>query len=90
MTPRPAPHLIRWCLKAFGYAGICLPPMGIYILAAHLHSQRLIRHEKAHWRQYQRLGAVRFYAAYVWGLARHGYRNHPMELEARAAEGTHA
>jgi len=86
MTPRPAPHVIRWFLRTFGYGGIALPPAGIYILAEHLHSQRLIRHEQAHWRQWQRMGTVRFYATYAWGLVRHGYRNHPMEIEAREAE----
>ena len=86
MTPRPAPHIVRWLLRTTGYAGICLPPLGIYILAEHLANQRLIRHEQQHWRQWQRMGTVRFYAAYAWGLLRHGYRNHPLELEARAAE----
>jgi hypothetical protein len=86
MTPRPAPHIIRWFLRTFGYGGITLPPLGIYILAGHLHSQRLIRHEQQHWRQWQRMGTIGFYAAYAWGLLRHGYRNHPLELEARAAE----
>ena len=86
MTPRPARGPIRWFLRTTGYAGICLPPVGIYILAEHLHSQRLIRHEQAHWRQWQRMGTIRFYAAYLWGLVRHGYQNHPLELEARAAE----
>ena len=90
MQPRPARHLIRWFLRTFGYHGICLPPAGIFILAEHLYSDRLIRHERAHWAQWQRMGTIKFYAAYLWGLIRHGYRNHPMELEARAAEGTHA
>jgi hypothetical protein len=40
----------------------------------------------AHWAQYQRMGAVRFYAVYLWLLLRHGYQNHPMEIEARRAE----
>ena len=26
MTPRPAPHIIRWFLRTFGYGGITLPP----------------------------------------------------------------
>ena len=86
MILRPARHIVRWFLRAFGYGGITLPPLGIYILAEHLHSQRLIRHEQAHWRQWQRMGTIRFYAAYLWGLVRHGYRDHPMEIEARAAE----
>ena len=29
---------------------------------------------------------IRFYTAYLWGLVRHGYQNHPMEIEAREAE----
>lgn len=86
MTPRPAPHLIRWFLRTTGFAGICLPPFGIYILAEHLHSQRLIRHEQAHWRQWQRMGTVRFYVTYAWQVLRYSYRNAPMEVEARAAE----
>jgi hypothetical protein len=86
MTPRPAPHLIRWLLRASGFAGMVLPPVGIFILAEHMHSQRLIRHEQAHWRQWQRMGTVRFYVTYIWLWLRHGYRNHPMEIEAREAE----
>jgi hypothetical protein len=59
VTPRPAPHIIRWFLCTTGYAGICLPPVGIYILAEHLYSDRLIRHERAHWAQWQRMGTIR-------------------------------
>lgn len=86
MTPSPARHIIARFLRRFGFAGVALAPWGIFILAEHLHSRRLIRHEQAHWRQYQRMGLLRYYAAYLWGLLRHGYTNHPMEIEARAAE----
>jgi hypothetical protein len=86
MTPYPAPHIVRWFLRATGYGGVTLPPLGIFILAEHLHSQRLIRHEQAHWAQYQHLGWWRFVLAYLTGLIRHGYWNHPMEIEARRAE----
>ena len=86
MTPRPAPHIIRWFLRTSGFAGMVLPPVSIFILAERIHSQRLIRHEQAHWRQWQRMGTVRFYATYIWLWLRHGYRNHPMEIEAREAE----
>jgi hypothetical protein len=86
MTPRAAPHIIAWFLRRFGFAGVALAPFGIFILAEHLHSQRLIRHEQAHWRQWQRMGTMRYYATYVWQVMRHGYRNAPMEIEARAAE----
>jgi len=86
VNPKPARGPARWFLRTTGYAGIALPPLGIFILAEHLHSQRLIRHEQAHWQQWQRMGTIGFYGAYLWGLVRHGYRNNPMEIEAREAE----
>ena len=86
MTPIPARHIIRWYLALTGYDGITLPPWGVYIRRECLADPRLCRHEMAHWAQYQRMGAVRFYATYLWLLLRHGYQNHPMEIEARSAE----
>ena len=86
MTPRPARYLVRAYLALVGYDGITLPPFGIFIRAECLADERLCRHEMAHWRQWQRMGTLRFYAVYLWGLMRYGYRNHPMEIEARAAE----
>jgi len=86
MNPSPAPHVIRWFLRTFGYGGITLPPFGIFILPERLHQGWLVRHEQAHWQQAQRMGVVRFYAAYIWYTIRHGYRNNPMEVEAREAE----
>jgi hypothetical protein len=86
MTPRPAPHVIRWFLRAAGFGGITLPPLGIFILPERLHQGWLVRHEQAHWQQAQRMGVVRFYATYIWYTIRHGYRNNPMEVEAREAE----
>lgn len=86
MTPRPAPHVIRWFLRTFGYGGITLPPLGIFILAERLQDERLICHELAHWRQYERMGTVKFYVTYLWYTIRYGYRNNPMEVEARAAQ----
>jgi hypothetical protein len=47
---------------------------------------RLLRHEQAHWRQYQRMGVLKFYAVYLWYSLKYGYRNNPMEIEAREAE----
>jgi hypothetical protein len=69
-----------------GYAGITLPPFGVYILSERLSDQRLVRHEAVHWDQAERMGVVTFYVRYLWLLARHGYQNHPMEIEARHAE----
>lgn len=86
MSPKPAPHIIRWFLRTFGYGGITLPPLGIFILAERINEAPLIRHEQAHWAQYQRMGAALFYAMYLWNNLRYGYRNNPMEIEAREAE----
>jgi hypothetical protein len=35
------------------------------------------------WAQYERVGAVKFYWKYLTGLILYGYKNHPMEVEAR-------
>ena len=86
MQPKIARHLIRWMLRATGFAGVTLPPFGIYILAERMQDEGLIRHEQAHWEQYERMGAIRFYVTYLWLTIRHGYWNNPMEVEARAAQ----
>ena len=86
MTPRPARHVTRWFLRTFGYGGITLPPFGIFILAERLDEERLVRHEQAHLEQAQRMGIVRWYLTYARLTMRHGYRNNPLEVEAREAE----
>jgi hypothetical protein len=48
-------------------------------------SRRLIRHEMAHVRQWQRR-PLTFPLHYTWLHLRHGYRDNPYEVEARAAE----
>lgn len=78
---------VRWYLTLSGYGGITLPPWGIYILANRVEEERLVRHEQAHWAQYERMGALRFYATYCWYTLRYGYWGNPMEVEARKAEG---
>lgn len=86
MTPRPAPHIVRWFLRAFGFGGVTLPPFGVFILAERMDNERLVRHEQCHWQQAQRMGIVRWYVIYLWYNLRHGYWNNPLEIEARAAE----
>ena len=86
MIPREARGPIRWWLNLWGFDGIALPPFGIYIRREKLGDQRLYRHELTHWLQARELGTLRFYARYIWLTLRHGYRNNPMEVEARAAE----
>jgi hypothetical protein len=84
MTPTPSilARILRWR----GFRAITLPPFGIYALPEHIFSVRLARHEAKHWEQYQRMGAIKFYAVYLWYSLKYGYRNNPMEIEARKAE----
>ena len=83
----PAPRLLAAILRRFDKVAITLPPFGIYyVLPGNVITQRLVKHEQAHWAQYQRMGAVRFYATYLWQCARYSYHNAPMEIEARVAE----
>lgn len=48
---------------------------------------RLLRHELAHVEQWRRQ-PVTFPLRYVWQHLKHGYRDNPYEVEARAAEST--
>lgn len=46
----------------------------------------IIAHELKHIDQINTLGLVRYWFRYLRLLRLHGYLNHPMEIEARAAE----
>ena len=48
-------------------------------------SDRLLKHELAHVRQWER-APLTFPLRYVWQHLKHGYRDNPYEVEARAAE----
>lgn len=85
MTPKPAKGLVAWVLRRTGFAGVALAPFGIYILPEQLNNNSLIRHEQQHWRQWQRMGTVRYYLTYLYEVLRYGYQNSPMEKEAREA-----
>jgi hypothetical protein len=80
--PKPAAHLLR----KLGFSAITLPPFGIYFVTEEYYSERLRRHELCHWRQYKRMGLFAFYLKYISLFFRHGYYDHPMEIEARLAE----
>lgn len=83
MVINVAKGFIRFFLEKTKFAGICLPPFGIYILDRHISNQSLIKHERVHWAQYERMGFIRFYLTYIYQVIRYGYRNSPMEKEAR-------
>jgi hypothetical protein len=84
-APRPARGLIALFLRATGHAGICLPPFGIFLLPERLHRQSLIRHEECHWMQARRMGPARWAITYLWYHLTYGYRDNPLEQEARHA-----
>jgi hypothetical protein len=77
---------VEWWLKKTGYKGIALPPFGIFITEDRIDDERLRKHELAHWKQAQELGVLKFYTKYLWYNLRYGYRDNPMEVEARQAE----
>ncbi|HHQ49203.1 MAG TPA: hypothetical protein ENK19_10030 [Acidobacteria bacterium] len=84
-THEPRIRLVRR-IPLPNVAGITLPPWGILIERRH-DCAGLRSHEQTHWRQYQRLGALRFYAAIVWQYLRHGRNRAPLEVEAVRASG---
>lgn len=57
-----------------------------YVLPGYENNAKLIRHELCHLEQIERDGRLIFSIKYLYWLARHGYRNNPYEVEARAAE----
>jgi len=83
---KQAPKLLAWWLRKVGMVAITLPPIGIYAVQECLEDARLAKHENAHWDQYKRMGLLKFYGLYLWYSLRYGYRNNPMEVEARSAE----
>ena len=83
---KPAPPVIDWLLRRLKFDGITLPPFGIYVRAEKIKDIGLLRHERTHWTQYEMLGSAwKFYVKYLWLSLRYGYRNNPMEVEARNA-----
>lgn len=46
----------------------------------------LLLHELAHVKQYRRYGVIGFLARYIWWSIRYGYKNNPLEVEARRYE----
>ena len=63
---------------------ITIPPFGIFIEGRLKNNDELLRHEKVHWSQYQRMGVITFYTTYFKEYFKYGNRfDGPMEVEAR-------
>jgi len=78
------PHsLIGRFVRRLGYVAITLG-RHIFFADATL-SGVTLRHERCHVAQWERLG-WRFLPLYLWYTLRYGYRQNPLEVEARAAE----
>jgi hypothetical protein len=75
-------------LRRLGYAGVFVPSGRVYILWEYINHEPLRRHELAHAAQCRRLGSVKFWTLYLWYALTVGYRRNPLEIEARAAEGS--
>lgn len=70
--------LSRRILSRRGYAAITL---GHVIVAGRELPPELLRHERRHVAQYERLGLA-FLPLYLWLYRRHGYAAHPLERDA--------
>ena len=50
------------------------------------YNQCLFRHELQHCYQIKEAGVIKFYARYLWLLMKHGYHQHPDEIEAHQCQ----
>lgn len=83
VTLIPAKGFFRALLTILDFGAITLPGRRIVMLDFLLRDENLITHELMHVEQYERLGTARFLWKYFTLWLRHGYKNHPMEREAR-------
>ena len=82
----PARGLLRWLLERSRFDGIAIPPFGVWIEPKHLDSAGLIRRELRHLEQAREMGVLKWYVTYIWFTLRYGYRDNPLEVDARAAQ----
>lgn len=76
----------KWFLEFFGFGAMALPGRRIVMLEWLIFDDELLRHELAHVEQYDRYGNTGFLVRYFAMMLRYGYKNHPMEIEARKHE----
>lgn len=92
VPPGVAVRRVRWIPRLGGLlAGLGRPAAAVTLgrtIVVHPETEltrRLLRHELAHVRQWQR-DPVGFPFRYVWNHLRYGYRDNPYEVEARGEE----
>lgn len=72
------------CRLPFGFRGMCVPPIGVFIDERWAFDQTVLEHELAHWRQYQRSGSAISFGLRILGeYLTKGYGNSQLEVEAR-------
>ena len=71
------------------FRGMCIPPIGIFILKKHRGNKKILEHDIIHWKQYKKLGFFDFYLKYLIQYIFIGYDKMPMEMEARKNEPLH-
>jgi len=69
------------------YNALVIPPFFIAIEKENKNNKTLIKHEKIHWKQYQKLGTIGYYLSYFYQLGKYGYDKMPMEIEPRKLTG---
>jgi hypothetical protein len=87
-APVPAARALAWLARRAGLPGPDVDGMtlghGIYLCTQGRGSARLLAHECRHVYQYERAGSVgAFIAAYLREVAAFGYRDAPLEADAR-------
>lgn len=87
MKIETARHVVRWFLRRTGYGAITMPWQTVYVLPERVKDAGLVKHELVHVEQIKRLGAWRWTWQYLTGLLRYGYRDNPLEAEAREKSG---
>jgi len=63
-----------------------IPPVGIFIKKSQRNNADLLKHELIHWKQFQKLGLLKFYTTYIKEHIKNGYDNNRLEIEARQNE----
>ncbi len=74
----------RWVIGR--WRGKVLYPFVLFRMSKEKVSDSLFRHEMQHVYQVWQMGWLGFHFKYVWLGIRHGYRNHPFEIEANERE----
>ena len=80
-----------WLLDTLDLIAIVMPWRTVYCKADWFHDPTMRTHEMVHIAQIERHGAVWFSLLYLYYLARYGYRQNPLEIEAyESHEEAHA